>query len=102
MISLHALLRSRVAALSAPIMVSPWADSYLLLGYSLGAFVLRLLFIAASCVAQCKVLKLLSCNPSRHLRQIPRTNTAQSEALRERSCFEGRTEAVHSPPPLQG
>ena len=54
MISLLALLRSRVAALSAQIMVSPWADSYLLLGNSLGEFVLRLLFIAASCVAQNK------------------------------------------------
>jgi len=63
MISLLALLRSRVAALSAQIMVSPWADSYLLLGYSLGTFVLRLLFIAASCVAQCKALKLSSCGP---------------------------------------
>ena len=63
MISLLALLRSRVAALRAQIMVSPWADSYLLLGYSLWAFVLRLLFIAASCVAQSKVLKLSSGGP---------------------------------------
>ena len=63
MISLLALLRLRVAALSAQIMVSPWADSYLLVGYSLGAFVLRLLFIAVSWVAQSKVPKFLSCGP---------------------------------------
>jgi hypothetical protein len=63
MINLLALLRSRVAALRAQIMVSPWADSYLLLGYSLGTFVLRLLFIAANCVAQSKVLKLSSGGP---------------------------------------
>jgi hypothetical protein len=70
MISLLARLRLRVAALNAQIMVSPWADSLLLLGYSLGAFVLRLLFIAASCVAQCKVLKLSSCGP----KQAPEAN----------------------------
>ena len=62
-------LRSRVAGLSAQIMVSPWADSYLLLGSSLGAFVLRLLFIGANYMAESGVDKLSSYGRSTRQRQ---------------------------------
>ncbi len=73
MISVLAPLRSRAATLIARIMVSPWADSYLLLGSSLGAFVLRLLFIGASCVAESEALKLSPWQP----KHAPETNHVQ-------------------------
>ena len=63
MISVLAPLRSRGAARIAQIMVSPWAAPYLL-GSSLGECVLRLLFTGASCMAQGRALKSLSCQPN--------------------------------------
>ena len=73
MIGDFAPLRSRATALIAQIMVSPWADSYLLLGSSLGALVLRFLIVGASYMADSELLKLSSC-PAKH---APEANRAR-------------------------
>jgi len=52
MISVFAPLRSRVDTWLAQIMISPCAGAYLILGSSLEAFVLHLLFIGANSMAQ--------------------------------------------------
>lgn len=81
MISVFAPLRSRVSALTAQIMVSPFAVAYLLLGSSLGAFVLHLLFIGANYMANSGVLELPSCHPKRG----PEANCKREQQLLQSS-----------------